>query len=82
MPFSIVTGGELNGWPAFPLADATLAVLPLPAYDPRPKRLAKFSLSDSFIPNSKPVYPGAFPDTFSVFALGLLLLQANQREPN
>jgi len=28
---------ELNSWPAFPLADATPAVLPLPAYGPRPK---------------------------------------------
>jgi hypothetical protein len=56
---------ELNGWPAFPLADATPAMLPSPAYGSRPEQLAGFSLQDSFIPDSKPVYPGAFPDTFS-----------------
>ncbi len=32
------------GWPAFPLADATPATLPSPAYGLRPEQLAKFSL--------------------------------------
>ena len=35
---------ELNGWPAFPLADATPAMLPSPAYGSRPELLAKSSL--------------------------------------
>ena len=35
---------ELNGWPASPLADATPAMSPSPAYGPRPELLAGFSL--------------------------------------
>ncbi len=35
---------ELDGWPAFPLADATPVMLPSPAYGSRPELLAKLSL--------------------------------------
>ena len=35
---------ELNGWPALPLADATPATLPSPAYGSRPEQLARSSL--------------------------------------
>jgi len=55
---------ELDGWPAFPLTDATPATSPSPAYGSRPERLANSSLLDSFIPYPKPVYPGAFSDPF------------------
>ncbi|MBL7222092.1 MAG: hypothetical protein ISS69_18430 [Phycisphaerae bacterium] len=57
---------ELDGWPAFPLTDATPATSPSPAYGSRPERLAGSSLQDSFIPYPKPVYPGAFSDPFFV----------------
>ena len=70
-----VMSSERNGWPAFPPADATPARVPSPAYGSRPELLATSSLSDSFIPHPKPVYPGAFPDPFSgpsVFRLWLL----------
>ena len=53
---------ELNDWAAFPLTDATPAASPSPAYGSSPERLATSSLWDSFIPNPKPVYPGAFSD--------------------
>jgi hypothetical protein len=39
----------------------------LPAQDPGPRRLASPSSYGSCIHTSLPVYPGAFPDTFSTF---------------
>jgi len=35
---------DLDGWPAFPLADATPAMSPSPAYGSRPELLARSSL--------------------------------------
>jgi len=35
---------EFNGWPAFPLTDATPATSPPPAYGSGPERLANSSL--------------------------------------
>ena len=43
-----------------PLADATPRLSPTSAYGSRSKRVANPSSQDSFIPYSKPVYPGAF----------------------
>ena len=51
---------ELNGWPVRTPADASPAMLPPPAHDTGPWWLATPSMSDSFIPYSMPVYPGAF----------------------
>jgi hypothetical protein len=51
---------ELNGWPARTPIDASPAMLPPPAHDTGPWWLATPSMSDSFIPYSMPVYPGAF----------------------
>ena len=56
---------EFNGWPVSPRPLATPRASPLPASGLWPELLARSSLWDSFIPDSKPVDPGAFTDPFA-----------------
>ena len=51
---------ELNGWPARTPVNASPATLPPLAHDSGPWWIATPSMSGSFIPDSMPVYPGAF----------------------
>ncbi len=55
---------EFNGWPVYTPVNASPMVLPPSAHDSGPGWFAIPFLCGSFIRNSMPVYPGAFPDTF------------------
>jgi len=55
---------EVNTWPACTPIPATPAMLPSPAQDAGPRRLARPFSYGSFIHTSQPVLTGAFPDTF------------------
>jgi hypothetical protein len=54
---------EFNGWPVYTPVNASPVVLPPPAHDSGTGWFAIPFLCGSFIRNSMPVYPGAFPDT-------------------
>jgi hypothetical protein len=53
---------EVNTWPACTPVSATPAMLPSPAQDAGPRRLAGPFSYGSFIHTSQPVFTGAFPD--------------------
>ncbi len=55
---------ELNGWPACALVNASPVMLPWPAHDSGPGRVASPFPYGSFIRYSLPVLTGAFPDPF------------------
>jgi hypothetical protein len=56
---------ELNDWPACALVNASPAVLPWPAHDSGPGRVASPFPYGSFIRYSPPPLTGAFPDPFT-----------------
>jgi hypothetical protein len=55
--FAIIS--QLNTLPALPPVNASMAASRLATHDSGPGRLATPFLYDSFIHNSRPVYPGA-----------------------